>query len=73
MAQLVKCLNLDTGHDLRVCEFKPCIRLYAVTPETGACFRFCDSLSLCPSPAQTLSLKKKNQCLKNKDYVFFPL
>ena len=33
--------------------------LTARSLEAGACFRFCVSLSLCPSPTCTLSLKNK--------------
>ena len=42
--------NFRSGHDLTVCEFKPCVRLWADSSEFGACSRFCVSLSLCPSP-----------------------
>ena len=37
-------------------EFEPCLRQCADSLEPGACFRFCVSLSLCPSPAYALSL-----------------
>ena len=55
VAQGVKCLTLDfsSGHDLTVCEFEPCIGLYAdrVDPAWDSL-----SLSLCPSPAHACSL-----------------
>ena len=60
-------VRLQPGHDLAVREFEPRIRLWADGSEPGACFRFCVSLSLCPSPVHALSLsvpkikKKKNQ------------
>ena len=41
--------------------FKPRIGLRADTSEPGACFTFCVSLSLCPSPAHALSLKNKSK------------
>ena len=56
VVQLVKCLTPALGHDLVVHEFKPCIRLCANGSEPGAHFRFYVFLSLCPSPAHTLSL-----------------
>ena len=37
-------------------EFEPRVRLWADGSEPGACFRFCVSLSLCPSPVHALSL-----------------
>ena len=37
-------------------ENQPCIRLCSDSSEPGACFRFCVSFSLCPSPACALSL-----------------
>ena len=43
-------VRLQPGHDLAVREFKPRIGLWADGSEPGACFRFCVSLSLCPSP-----------------------
>ena len=59
MAQLVKhpTLDLGSGHDLRVCEFKSCIGLCAYGAESGI-------LSLCSSLAvskQINKLKKKNK------------
>ena len=41
-------------------EFKPHIGVCADSSEPGACLKFCVSLSLCPSPALSLSLKKIN-------------
>ena len=55
-------VRLQPGHDLAVREFEPRVRLWADGSEPGACFRFCVSLSLCPSPVHALSLS----CLKNK-------
>ena len=48
--------DLGSGHDLAVHEFKPSNGLCADSSEPGACFRFCVSLSFCPSPAHILSL-----------------
>ena len=50
-----------TGHDLN-----PCIRLCAHSSQPGARFAFGVSLSLCPSPADTLSLKNKYTLKKKK-------
>ena len=49
-------------------EFEPRVRLWADGSEPGACFRFCVSLSLCPSPVHALSLSvsKINKTLKKK-------
>ena len=49
-------VRLQPGHNLVVREFEPCVRLWADGSEPGACFRFCVSLSLCPSPVHALSL-----------------
>uniref|UniRef100_A0A8C9JHZ3 IRG-type G domain-containing protein n=1 Tax=Panthera tigris altaica TaxID=74533 RepID=A0A8C9JHZ3_PANTA len=49
-------VRLQPGHDLAVCEFEPRVGLWADGSEPGACFRFCVSLSLCPSPVHALSL-----------------
>ena len=49
-------VRLQPGHDLAVREFEPCVGLWADGSEPGACFRFCVSLSLCPSPVHALSL-----------------
>ena len=56
MAQLVNLSDLGSGHDLTACEFEPRVGLCADSSEPGTCFRFCVSLSLCPSPAHALSL-----------------
>ena len=53
--------DLDSGHDLAVREFKPCVRLCADSSEPGDCFRFSLSLSLCPSTAHALCLSLKNK------------
>ena len=50
--------NFGSGHDLMVREFEPRVGLCAVSSEPGACFIFCVSLSLCPSPTHALSLSK---------------
>ena len=44
--------------------FEPHVRLCADSSEPGACFGFCVSLSLCPSPVHALSLSvsKVNKC-----------
>ena len=53
--------DFGSGHDLTVCEFKPCVGLCADSSEPGACcFGFCVSLSLCPSPVHALSQKLVN-------------
>ena len=49
-------VRLQPGHDLAVREFEPRVGLWADGSEPGACFRFCVSLSLCPSPVHALSL-----------------
>ena len=51
---LVFCL----GHDLTVCEIKPCIGLCADSTEP-AWDSLSVPLSLCPCPAFSLSLRKK--------------
>ena len=56
-------VRLQPGHDLAVREFEPRVGLWAGGSEPGACFRFCVSLSLCPTPAHALSLFLS---LKNK-------
>ena len=48
--------DFSSGHDLVVHEFEPRVGLCADSSEPGACFGFCVSLSLCPSPALALSL-----------------
>ena len=49
-------VRLQPGHDLAVREFEPRVGLWADGSEPGACFRFCVSPSLCPSPVHALSL-----------------
>ena len=49
-------VRLQPGHDLAVREFEPSVRLLADGSEPVACFRFCVSPSLCPSPVHALSL-----------------
>ena len=68
VAQLVTrlILGFGSGHDLTVCEFEPHTGLRADSSEPGACFRFCVSLALCPSPARTQSLSLKNESALNK-------
>ena len=53
--------DFGSGHDLAVCEFEPHIGLCADCSEPGTRFRFCVSLSLCPSPTRTLFLSLKNK------------
>ena len=50
-AQSVNHPTLAPGHDLKACEFEPCVGLCADSSDPGACLGFCVSLSLCPSPA----------------------
>ena len=57
MAQSVKHPNLDFGSGRGECE--PRVGLCADGSEPGACFGFCVSLSLCPSPTRVLSLSQK--------------
>ena len=61
-------IRLQPGHDLAVPEFEPRVRLWADGSEPGACFRFCVSLSLCPSPVHALSLSvpKVNKTVEKK-------
>ena len=67
VAQSVKCLTLAHVMILRFVGSSPMVGLCADDSEPGACFGFCVSLSLCPSPAHTLSLFLKNEyTLKNK-------
>ena len=53
---------------LRSCggELEPCIRLCADSSGPAACFGFCASLCLCPSPAHTVCLRKMNKPLKTQ-------
>ena len=48
--------DFGSGHDRTACEFKPSVGFCADSLEPGACFRFCVSFSLCPSPNHALSL-----------------
>ena len=48
--------DFGSGHDLAVRDFEPCVGLCADSSEPEACFGFCVSLSLCPSPTCALSL-----------------
>ena len=58
-------VRLQPGHDLAVREFEPRVGLWAEGSEPGACFRFCVSLSLCPSPVHALSLSVPKIKIKN--------
>ena len=57
--------DFRSGPDLAVREFEPRVGLCADSSEPGACFGFCVSLSLCPSPAHahvlSLSVLKRNK------------
>ena len=53
--------HFGSGHDLTARGSEPRVGLCADGSEPGACFGFCVSLSLCPSPTCTLSL-----CLSEK-------
>ena len=59
MALSVKCQSSAQVVKLGVCGFEPHIGPCTDSSEPGACFRFCVSLPLCPSPVCALSLKKK--------------
>ena len=48
--------DFGSGHDITVRGFEPRVGLCADSSELGACFGFCVSLSLCPSPVHALSL-----------------
>ena len=52
------------GHDLAVCGFEPRTRLCAGSSKPEACFPFCVSISLCPSPACSLSLSNNKHLKK---------
>ena len=67
--------DFGSGHDLTVGGFEPRFGLCAGSSEPGACFRFCVSLSLCPSPPHTVSicLLKINKCyFLNLKHEFIP-
>ena len=49
-------IDISSGHDLMVCGFEPCVGLCVDSSEPGACFKFCVSISLRPSPTHALSL-----------------
>ena len=53
--------DFGSGLNLVVHQLEPCMGLCADSSEPGACFRFCVSLSLCPSPAHALYLSLKNK------------
>ena len=53
---ILRYVNFTSGHDLTVHGFEPLTGLWADSSEPGACFRFCVSLSFCPSPTHALSL-----------------
>ena len=55
MAQLAECLTLAQVMILRFMTSSPTSGS-AGSSESGACFGFCASLSLCPFPVRTLSL-----------------
>ena len=61
-------VRLQPGPDLTVREFEPRVGLWADGSEPGACFWFCVSLCLCPSPVHALSLSvpKINKRWKKK-------
>ena len=48
--------DFGSGHDLTVHGLEPHMGLCADSSEPGACFRFCVSLSLCPSFCLSFSL-----------------
>ena len=58
VAQWVKHL---ASAQVTVCGFKPHVGLCADSPDPGAYFGFCVSLSLCPSPALTVTVSFKNK------------
>ena len=64
-------IRLQPGHDLTVREFQPRVRLWADGSQPGACFRFCVSLSLCPSPVHALSLSVSKINKRWKKNFFF--
>ena len=49
--------DFSSGHDLTVCDFKPCVGLCVDSSEPGTCFRFCLPLSPCAPSQLVLSLK----------------
>ena len=73
MAQLNIQPNFSSHHHLTVHEFEPHIGLCADSLEPGSCFRFCVTLSLCPSPtcSLSLSLSKINKHFKIKKKLLY--
>ena len=63
--------DFGSGHDLTVhgLESRVGSVLTAGSLEPGACFRFCVSLSLCPSPVHALSLSVSKINVKKKEEV----
>ena len=59
--------DFGSGHDLAGSLVQPRIGLCAESSDPGACFRFCVLLSLCPSPADALSLSKINKNFKTQE------
>ena len=57
-----------SGRSLTVRGFEPGVGLCADSLEPGACFRFCVSLSLCPSPAHALSLSLSKINIKKLNF-----
>ena len=58
------------GGWLVVHEFEPRVGLCADSSEPGACFRFCVSLSLWPSPVHALSLSVSKINKRKKKFFF---
>ena len=59
--------DFGSGYNLAVCGLEPRVGLCADGSEPGACFGFCVSLSLCPSPLPCLpsvsvSFSRINKC-----------
>ena len=52
-------VDFGSGLDLTAGGFEPGVGLCADSSGPGACFGFCVSLSLCPSPTRALCLKNK--------------
>ena len=63
--------DFRSGHDLTACELEPRVGLCADSPEPGACFRFCVSLSLWPSPLVLCFSLKNKQTLKKLFLTFW--
>ena len=58
--------DFGSGHDLAAPEFEPHVGLRPDRSEPGACFGFCVSLSLGPSPAYALSLSDSQKQINVK-------